>query len=835
MKKIIKSLITFILIFSLTVVSACSKPNEKTIESSQVELWACPATEKILADVNKEEYSSISSEAKIDIFMAKGEFESGQIIISPSVDVPYYNVTISELSLANGEDKISVDNITVYTEKYFEVSVNYNNNNAPMGMYPDALVPVSSVVEYEQNSIPKDTNQGIYVTFETKLDQTAGLYSGEMTFDFKDFSQKVPVSVQVFDLAVSEEVRTKSVFRANLCWEHGELDSTQAMFDAYSNALVDYRLAPSTILYENDHTDDSIRRYVDKAYELLSNPRCSNVCIPYSTSVGADSTGKTHVCFNAPVLEQYLYAFAEKSFKEDFNLVEKLVFYNAIIDEAKIMGRPAGQVEVNNKLWNKTVDLVADAILADTSITSDLKEEVAESIRTIPYIFTTDYWEAFADPESDSFANVFCPMTDFCNSESAREQYNVMLEKWWYTCNKPYYPQSNYHIDFTSTVPIRAMGWEQADYGFIGTLYWSVNYYGDSVQGDRGYFQEDYFSGSANTMKLGNGALGEGRLFYPGGQYGLDYPLPSLRLEAIRDGLEEYELIYSLKEKYKELGYSADSLVKTLGSTIYIGTQVTANVNEFEQARKTLFELCTAVNSPAGMCIVDSCDNNNGAIDYKVYINDEYELKCDGVVLTNGVAEGNGKIYSVTKKLDQDSNSIKFEFDVDGSTYSYTQVLGGKITTVSAEQLVEKFKVLNSKVDFNCAVEGNAVKIDIGSTKEVTNNKGEFTGALQRFYIVHDELVNLSSSSQKVTFTLRNDNEFTIPLSVSAEYSKTQGSLVTMATIDLKPGQTVITIDVAMVSWERVGKMDRLLFQLGTTSGEDAKTVFVEKMLVYNK
>ncbi|MBE7084408.1 MAG: hypothetical protein E7373_07460 [Clostridiales bacterium] len=247
MKKTIKSLITFILIFSLTVVSACSKPNEKTIESSQVELWACPATEKILADVSKEEYSSISSEAKIDIFMAKGEFESGQIIISPSVDVPYYNVTISDLSLANGDDKISVDNITVYTEKYFEVSVNYNNNNAPMGMYPDALVPVSSVVEYEQNSIPKDTNQGIYVTFETKLDQTAGLYTGEMTFDFKDFSQKVPVSVQVFDLAVSEEVRTKSVFRANLCWEHGELDSTQAMFDAYSNALVDYRLAPSTI------------------------------------------------------------------------------------------------------------------------------------------------------------------------------------------------------------------------------------------------------------------------------------------------------------------------------------------------------------------------------------------------------------------------------------------------------------------------------------------------------------------------------------------------------------------------------------------------------------
>lgn len=834
MKKLIKNLISFILVFSILVVSACSNAS-KPIESSQVDLWGCPATEKILADKDKSEYSSISYDAKINVFMAKGEYESGQIIITPSVDVPYYNVKISDLTLVGGEDKISVDNITVYTEKYFEVSVNYNNNNAPMGMYPDALVPVSSVVEYNQNTILANTNQGIYVTFESKLDQTAGLYTGEMTFDFRDFSKKVPVSVQVYDFVVSEEVRTKSVFRANLCWEHGELDTTQAMFDAYSYALMDYRLAPSIILYENDHTDDSVRRYVEKAYELLSNPRCSNVCIPYSTSQGADSTGKTHVCFSAPVLEKYLYAFAEKSFKEDFNLVEKLVFYNAIIDEAKIMGRPSGQVEVNNKLWNKTVNLVADAILADTSITSELKEEVAESVRNIPYIFTTDYWDMFADPESDTFANVFCPLTKYCNSESAREKYDVMLEKWWYTCNLPYYPQSNYHIDFTSTVPIRAMGWEQADYGFIGNLYWSVNYYGDSVQGDRGFFQEDYFSGSANTMKLGNGALGEGRLFYPGGQYGLDYPLPSLRIEAIRDGLEEYELIYSLKEKYKELGYSAESLVKTLGSTIYIGTQVTADVNEFEQARKTLFELCAAVNSPAGMCIIDSSDNNNGAIEYKVYINDGYELKCDGVVLTNCVDEGEGKIYFVTKQLNEKKNSIKFEFEVDGTTYSYTQVLGGKITAVSAQDLVANFKVLNSKVDFTSTVDGNAVKIDIGETHHVTNNKGETTGALQRFYLTHNELTNLNSESQKVTIAIRNDSDENIALSVSAEYSKSIGSLVTMATVDLKPGQNVITIDIATVSWERVGKMSRLVFQLGETTEEEARTVFVEKMLVYNK
>ncbi len=829
MKKILKSAIALLSVVAFTLPTACntgssSSEQPQSLQETDISVWGCPATEKVLADASKDNYAAIATDAKIDIFMAKGEYESGQLIISPSEDVPYYNASISDLTLQGGTAKIAKEDIAVYAEKYLNVGVNYNNNGAPLGDYPDALVPVSSVVEYNQNTIEANTNQGIYVTFETAIDQMAGVYTGNLILDFKDFTKNVPVSVRVYDLEVSEKVRSKSVFLSSWAYEHGELNSTQDMYDAYTQALIDYRLAPSKVLFENNHNEDCIRRYVEKAYEFLIDPRCSNVSIPYKEVSKTHTDGNAYVCMDPTTLENYLYAFAEMSIQKNFNLIEKLVFYNATIDEAKIMGRPEGQVALNNTIWNQTVKKVADALEADGAPTA-FKLELAESIRNIPYIFTTDYWETFADPSSDTYANVFCPMTDYLNSAASRAEYDNLLEKWWYTCNKPYYPQSNYHIDFTSTIAIRAMGWEQADYGYVGTLYWAVNYYSNSVNGDRKLFDEDYYGGSANKMQLGNSANGEGRLFYPGGQYGLDYPLPSLRLEAIRDGLEEYELILSLKEKYQQLGFSADSLISTLGETIYSGTQVTATVAEFTKARETLFELCAAANSSAEMCIIESKDDSNGAIDYKVYINEGYALTCDGKTLTGGEAYGDGTVYTVSKKLDQTSNSINFAFTADGKEYSYTQSLGGKVTLISAEQMVGGFERLSENLELNASLADAAVKIEVGAT----------AGATQWFQFTHDEISALDGSMQKVSFVIRNDGEEEIPFTVSAEYSKSVGQLVSVASLNLKQGVNVVTVYVDTVAWAKVGKINRLLFKLGNTENENEKTVYFEKMLVYGK
>ena len=348
MKNILKYITAFTLVL-ITAFCGCSGDGDTTqpIKESDVSFWSCSANEKILADMDKTEYESIATDAEISVFMAKGEYESGQIIISPSVDVPYYNATVSDLTLRGGTDKIEKENIDVYKQIYIDITLNFEKNGVPMGKYPDGLVPMSSIVEYGQNNIEKNTNQGIYVTFESSLEQTPGIYEGSLSIDFKSFIKTIPISAQVYNLEVSEEVRTKSTFRTATPFEHGELNGTQAMLDKYTEALIDFRLAPSTILYENNHNDESIRRYVEKAYEFLINPRCSNVSIPYKEVTKRHPvSNKSYLCIEPNTLENYLYAFAAKSFEKEFNLLEKLVMYNAIIDEARI-SLPLSKV--NNK------------------------------------------------------------------------------------------------------------------------------------------------------------------------------------------------------------------------------------------------------------------------------------------------------------------------------------------------------------------------------------------------------------------------------------------------------------------------------------------------------
>ncbi len=71
------------------------------------------------------------------------------------------------------------------------------------------------------------------------------------------------------------------------------------------------------------------------------------------------------------------------------------------------------------------------------------------------------------------------------------------------------------------------------------------------------YWREDYYPGIAcNTYTLrdpfSKTGPGDGILIYPGAVYGQLDPIPSIRLINMRDGVEDYELLHMLEEKYGE-------------------------------------------------------------------------------------------------------------------------------------------------------------------------------------------------------------------------------------------------------------------------------------------
>jgi hypothetical protein len=146
------------------------------------------------------------------------------------------------------------------------------------------------------------------------------------------------------------------------------------------------------------------------------------------------------------------------------------------------------------------------------------------------------FWEPDKDPEWGRDIDIWCVgIGDFIESKSERLKKEGM-EMWMYVSGPGSSGFPNLAIDFDS-IDYRIIPWLCWKYDIKGFLYWCVNWWP----------YVDPFESASNTKWKQNG---NGLLFYPG----KDGPIASLRLEIFRDGMEDYEYLYLLKEKIKEAG-----------------------------------------------------------------------------------------------------------------------------------------------------------------------------------------------------------------------------------------------------------------------------------------
>ncbi len=818
-----------------TPLYSCAENVSPVLTADKVSVWTVSATEKVLQDKPETDYKDMAGD-KISLVMAKNEYESSQIIISPDANVAEYEISVSDLVHTGGNAKIKSENIEVYVEKYLTVNYIFESNGAPIGKYPDALVPYDAIVEYGENSVKKDKNQGIYLTIKTDKEQLAGVYNGSVTVDFKKFTRTVPVTVTVKDVTVSDENHRRDVYVAGNNYESGELNSTQAMRDAYVQALVDYRVATASLMTETLYTASDIKRWVEKCYYLLTETTCSTIGIPYRPVslplvYDDDKPAASFEAFDPDSFKNYVAALADYSVEKNFDMLEHTIFYNAIIDEAIDRG-VVSQASANIRLFAKTIPEAADAFARKYDLTvnygekienpANLKEKIYNGIFTIENVFTAYYYSSFSD--YDDYIT-YVPLADGMDSASQREQYAHQKNKWWYYCNNPRYPYVSVHVDNTTTFSTRMMGWMQADYDIKGTLYWCVNMYTETDLNKNSVCLEDYFEGRA--QRTYHFATGEGYLFYPGGQYGLDKPIPSMRIMALRDGYEEYELIYALKQKYKENAFSADELISSLSTQLYSGTKVSANTEDFLKARNSLLELCEVVSSSAQMSIIGSKDDGNGNVIYEVFAKTE-EIISDGQSVA-GKTHGDGKIFTITKRLSENNNELNISFVSDGKNYTYRQNLGGKVEIYNADELAGKLTVGK-----DTAAMAKSEKVTLNGEEYLKIDVSETAEAYQIFRLTSKIFSNIGSETSKIVLTVYSDSDEEIPFYVYAKYKKDSVSAQLISTT-LKKGENVIDLSVAYTNWRFKGNIEYLRPRLGSEKVNPARTIYIKKIAVYAK
>ncbi|NYE75460.1 hypothetical protein BKA15_006789 [Microlunatus parietis] len=117
---------------------------------------------------------------------------------------------------------------------------------------------------------------------------------------------------------------------------------------------------------------------------------------------------------------------------------------------------------------------------------------------------------------------------------------------WWYHAISTRYPQPNW---FNGYPPIDArmlMGPMSHQSGVEGVLYYATNRWPRADRGDQLLVDDGILSKWNPATYFGT--AGDGSIFYPGP----DGPMSSLRLENVRDGLEDYNLMQELRRALAE-------------------------------------------------------------------------------------------------------------------------------------------------------------------------------------------------------------------------------------------------------------------------------------------
>jgi hypothetical protein len=169
-----------------------------------------------------------------------------------------------------------------------------------------------------------------------------------------------------------------------------------------------------------------------------------------------------------------------------------------------------------------------------------------------------------ADNVLNGLVDIWCPVSFNYNQKEADRRRADGDKFWWYVCTGPKAPYCTLFIDHPAT-ELRVWHWQTWQRNILGTLVWRANYWTSSAafpDKPQNPYEDPmgYVSGYSTPRGVkrywGNG---DGRFIYPplaAAEPGKSGPAPviappvsSIRWEMIREGVEDYEYLYLLRER----------------------------------------------------------------------------------------------------------------------------------------------------------------------------------------------------------------------------------------------------------------------------------------------
>ncbi|MEE3257755.1 MAG: DUF4091 domain-containing protein, partial [Candidatus Latescibacterota bacterium] len=180
------------------------------------------------------------------------------------------------------------------------------------------------------------------------------------------------------------------------------------------------------------------------------------------------------------------------------------------------------------------------------------------------------------DNSLGELVDIWVPLTAAYEEQTAARARLQGDEVWWYICIAPIKPHANWFIEYPA-IEARLLWWMAHRQGVEGFLYYATNRWPDQRVPLRA---DAHGRARWNPASYGT-ANGDGSLFYPGPEG----PIGSIRLENIRDGIEDYQLLEALavRDGVEEARALSGQLVRSL-------VDFTRDPAEFARVRGALLE-----------------------------------------------------------------------------------------------------------------------------------------------------------------------------------------------------------------------------------------------------
>ncbi|MCD4768898.1 MAG: DUF4091 domain-containing protein, partial [Bacteroidales bacterium] len=237
--------------------------------------------------------------------------------------------------------------------------------------------------------------------------------------------------------------------------------------------------------------------------------------------------------------------------------------------------------------------------------------------RSAPQI-TTFITENDPGPEIMAVTDITCTIWHRIDPKKAAKVVEGGQEYWSYLCTAPKAPWISEFIDHDA-INLRIWLWMSYAYKLNGILIWSSNYWTSRAASPPGYLQNPWEEPASFVQgygwPLGKQTIwgnGDGRLWYPPNRNPnnnkntfIEGPVPSLRIEFLRQGIEDYEYFKILENLVAQIdgtkGHNkrvkqAKTLLKIPKDIFIDGKTYTKNPARLYEYRRKLAEAITELN-----------------------------------------------------------------------------------------------------------------------------------------------------------------------------------------------------------------------------------------------